>query len=254
MTRRRLYALGLLALLVALAGCSSVLGPSQPSAEQLNAPANYDWNTNATTSVDVSRSSYTTIVTVHNRTYLEVYQRSDIGTENPVSLKGLRFRYPNGTVLNGSELEVHNTRKRTNITLPASEGKVAYTASRNGKRFSMPLFVEGSHEVTLPPGARVGIPLLSQVTPNPDSTAVVNERMTVSWKDVERGPILVRYYLERDIYLFGGLLGLLVVVGTAGALYYLRQIRRLERKRETVGPDVDTGGDEFDDGPPPGMR
>nr|WP_274326221.1 DUF5803 family protein [Halosimplex aquaticum] len=49
--------------------------------------------------------------------------------------------------------------------------------------------------------------------------------------------------------------GILTLVGIGGALYYLRQIRVLERRREEIGLDVETETDEFDDdGPPPGMR
>jgi len=51
----------------------------------------------------------------------------------------------------------------------------------------------------------------------------------------------------------GGIVAVLGIVLVAGLIYYLRQIRELERRREEMGLDVDTEDDEFDDGPPPGM-
>ena len=107
----------------------------------------------------------------------------------------------------------------------------------------------------MPPSARVGIPLLSQVSPPADDRNVSAGRMTVRWNEIERGPVVVRYYLQRDILLFGGLGGVLAVAGVVGALYYYRQIRTLEKRREEIGLDVETEDDDFgDDGPPPGMR
>ncbi|MDG5774862.1 DUF5803 family protein [Haloarculaceae archaeon H-GB2-1] len=254
MRNRHLLAVGLVAVLIALAGCSSFLGPSQPNPEDLNASAEYEWDTNATTSISISQSSYTSIVTVENRTELELYQRSDIGTEEPVKVSALRFRYPNGTVVNASAMTVENSREKTTITLPNESGQLAYTAPRHGKRFSTPVFVKGSHEITMPPKARIGVPLLSQAAPSGYSTSVEGDRMTVYWDDVERGPVIVRYYLQRDLYLFGGLFALLFVAGSVGALYYVRQIRELERQREEIGLDVETGDDDLDGrDPPPGM-
>ena len=153
-------------------------------------------------------------------------------------------------------LNARNEGQRTNITFPQENGTVAFTAPRpNAKRFSTPLFVEGSHEVLLPPQARVGIPLLSKVSPARDSVDVTDGRMTVRWDNVDRGPIIVRYYLQRDILLFGGVDGVLAVGGVVGGLYYFRQLRVIQRKRDEFDIDIDIDDDDFDDdGPPPGMR
>jgi hypothetical protein len=137
--------------------------------------------------------------------------------------------------------------------LPAEAGKVGYTARRSGKQFSSPVFLQGSHEITLPPGARIGIPLLSQAGPGGYNTSVTDNRMTVQWGNLTRGSLSVRYYLQRDLLLFTGLVVFVVVVGAGGTLYYLRQIRRLEATREEMGIDVDYEDDPRDDGPPPGM-
>ncbi|WP_436910569.1 DUF5803 family protein [Halosimplex marinum] len=264
MRRRLVLALGLFAVLVALAGCASPFGGGGPDETQLNQNATYDWDTNATTTYDVARGNFTGILGVENRSYVQLYQRSELGTDQPLDIASLRFRYPdNGTVVSPadrSNFYVNSTNSRLNVTLPQAGGQVAFTANRpNAKRFAVPMFVESAHsvEVVLPPRARVGVPLLSKVSPGESTTKVLegSDRMIVRWESAERGPILVRYYLARDLLLFGGIGGVLTLVGIGGALYYLRQIRVLERRREEIGLDVETETDEFDDDdPPPGMR
>ncbi|MFB6140327.1 MAG: DUF5803 family protein [Halosimplex sp.] len=263
MRRRLVAALALMAVLVALAGCASPFGPSGPPDTELNRNATYDWGRNVTTYYNVSRGQFAGVIGVENESYLRLYQRSELGTDEPLQIASLRFRFPNGTVVspaNRSDFYVNATRSRLNVTLPQAGGQVAFTAERpNAKQFSVPTFVESPHSVavTLPPHARVGVPLLSKVSPGGTTTSVdgATDRMTVRWESVERGPIIVRYYLVRDLLLFGGIGGVLALVGIGGALYYLRQIRVLERRREEIGLDVETGTDEFDDDdPPPGMR
>jgi len=256
--RRRLAALGLLLALVALAGCSSVFGGG-PSDAQLNENASYEWDTNATTTISLSRSSFSAVVTVENRSWVKLYRSGALGDQDPLSIRALRFRYPNGTVVraNESSMDVNAGGSKTNVTLPMAGGQVAFKASRpTGKRFSTPLFVEGKHsiEATMPPGARVGIPFLSQVSPGADDRWVENGRMTVRWDRTSNGPLVLRYYLQRDILIFGGLAVVLLLVGVGGVAYYLRQIRTLERRREEIGLDVDIEDDDFDDDPPPGMQ
>jgi hypothetical protein len=257
---RRLLARGLVVALAATAGCSSLFGSGGPSEEQLTAPGEYDWETPANTTFNVTRSQFTTVVDVHNRSSVVVYRTDEIGTDQPLPIRALQFRYPNGTVVtaNDTDLSARTQNQRTNISLPAEEGKVAFTAPRpNAKRFATPVFVEGSHAVVLPPRARVGLPLLSQVNPGRYNTSVngTTNRMTVSWGSVDRGPIVTRYYLQRDILIFGSIASVLLVVGVVGGLYYYRQIRSLRQQREEIGLDVETEDDDLgDDGPPPGMR
>ncbi|WP_123534201.1 DUF5803 family protein [Halosimplex salinum] len=262
MRRRLVLALGLLAVLVALGGCTSLFGGG-PDETELNRNATYDWDTNATTTYNVSKGQFAGIISVENDSHIELYQRDELGTEEPLEIAALRFRYPNGTVVapaNRSNFGVEHGQSRANVSLPQAGGQMAFTADRpNAKRFATPLFLDSPHsvEVMLPPQARVGIPLVSKVSPGDSSTRIPegSDRMTVRWESAERGPLVVRYYLARDILLFGGVGGVLTLVGIAGALYYLRQIRVLERRREEIGLDVDMEGDEFDDdGPPPGMR
>lgn len=280
--RRLLLGLGLLVVLTGLSGCSTIFGPGEVSTSDLTAepgPA-YDWDTGRDAYIEVYRSNYTAVYRVGNRTTgnleepysIGLYSRDTLGTDQPLSVSALRFQYENGSVLRYVErdgeadlvmerdgervdvdddlLVVNRTRKRTRVFLPTNEsGKLAFTAPKNGKGLSTPTFVRGSYEMSLPEGARVGLPVLSQVQPGRSETEIVDDRLHVQWDSVERANTLsVRYYLQRDLLLFGGLLGLMVLVGAAGGAYYYFQIRETVRKREEVGLDVETGDDGSDGG------
>jgi hypothetical protein len=253
--RRRALVLGAVLALALLAGC---LGPTEIPDDQLANNATYDWDRGADASYELSRSSYTAVFNVSNRTTLSVYDRDALGVEAPVDLSALRYRFANGSVVAPTDtdnLSATLEQRRTVISLPATHGQVAYTASRSGKQFTTPVVVPGTQTVTMSPGARVGVPLLSQVSPGDHSTSVSDNRMTVTWSDVDDGALTVHYYLQRDLLLFSALVVVGTVVGLGGLVYYFRQLRQLKSAREEIGLDVETDDDEFgDDGPPPGMR
>lgn len=282
---RRALPLLLLALLAASAGCSSVLGPGSPDAGSLAENASYDWDRDRAGYLEVNRDNYTAVYAVGNRTTgnleaddptVELYTHDVLGTEEPLEVAAVQFRFPNGTRVtfresegsavavvsypNGSTrsepgvLTVNRTRKRTVVHLPANEtGKLAFTTPKNGKRVSTPTFVRGDYEMVLPPDTDVSVPLLGQVRPPRDDARTVDGRVHVYWRDVGAKSLTVRYYLERDLFLFAALAGGLTLTGIVGAVYYARQIRQTRKRREEVGLDVDVGDDDRE-GPPPGMR
>lgn len=250
MNRRVLAALALLGVL-ALAGC---LGASDIPEEDLTGNATYDWETNATTTFNLSRNSYATLVEVTNQTTLSVYERDALGTDSPVDLTALKFRFRNGTVVNASHanLSAQRSQEATTIAMPAENGTVAYTASRQGKSFGSPAFRTGSYEIILVPNTRIGIPLLSQGSPGGYSTQIDESgRQVVRWANVTRGSVSVQYYLQRDLLIFGTLFIVGLTLGVGGAVYYVRKIKRLERQRKDLGAEVEV--EDEDGGPPPGM-
>jgi len=263
MQRRHLALLSVLAL-VALAGCTGIFGPEEVDSEKLNENASYDWDTEANASITLNRTSYRAVYRLPNNSSFTIYNRDDLGREESVPVSALRFRFDNGTVISpaNTSLSAQRTGRSTVINLPNnSSGQVAYSAPRQGKSFSTPAYLQGeNYTVTLPPGRRVGIPLLSQVTPNGYETDVneTTNRQTVTWTEpVDTRSIRVRFYLERDLYVFGGLALVAIVVGSVGTVYYWRQLQEVRRRRKEAGIDLEEEyeDDDFgDDGPPPGMR
>jgi hypothetical protein len=263
MYRRHLALLAVLAL-VALAGCTGIFGPEEVDEQTLNENASYDWETEANASITLNRTSYRAVYDIPDNSSYTIHNRDDLGREESVPVSALRFRFENGTVIkpSNSSLTARQTGRSTVITLPNnSSGQLAYSAPRQGKSFATPVYTEGyTYEVTLPPGRRVGIPLLSQASPGNYGTSVneTTNRMTVSWSEpVDSRAVRVRFYLERDLYIFGGLGLIAVIIGTVGTVYYWRQLQAVRRRRKEAGIDLEEeyDDDDFgDDGPPPGMR
>lgn len=257
MTRRTLI-VGILLVLVALSGCASLLGPGEPDPEQLNESANYTWDTSVDASITVEKNSFEGVYNVSNSSELRVYERDALGQESYLSVSALQYRFPNGTVVNTSHdgLSASQTRERTILAVPnQSGGQVGFSAPRQGKRFTTPVFTQGPTNLTLPPGARVGVPLLSKVSPQANDRSVTDNRMTLTYDNVTARNMNVRYYLQRDLLLFGSIFGGAIVLGVGGAIYYLRQIKQLKRRREETAIDIDAEDDDpRDRGPPPGMK
>lgn len=271
----RLVRLGLCGFLAVTAGCMGIFGPGNPDPRSLSAEASYEWNATAEAYLDIRGGSYTAVYDLSNKTTgdagtFEVYRRDALGTEQPLPLEALQYRYPNGTRIvfqegeavvlgpNGSTepttaLAVSRTRHRTVIAIPDATGKIAFTAPKTGKEIATPTFVDGAYEVVLPPHTSVAVPLLARVRPGGHTTTRGPDgRMHIHWDRMQARTVIVRYYLDRDLLIFGGLVALLIGAGVAGAAYYLLQIRQLVERRREVGLDVDIGDDDRRR-PPPGM-
>lgn len=253
MRRRVLAVVGLVALL-ALAGCS--FGSQEVTEDSLSGNATYTWDADVDVFINVSNSQYRAVYHLENDSFLRVYSADPLGGTTPRDVRAVRFRFPNGTVVTANHTGVSATRNsdRLNISVPQAGGKLAFTSNQRGKEFGTPVFLSGSHRVLLPPNARVGIPLMSKIDPGGYSRSWGDDRIVLEWENIGGGTIHARWFLQRDLYLFGGLLAITLVVGGGGTGYYLWQIRRLRRRREEIGLDVDTEDDDLGgDGPPPGM-
>lgn len=256
MNRRLLLAVASVVLLAFTAGCTGLFGGGEISEDQLQgeASATYEWNGSTDVLLNVTGGEYHAVYTVENRSELTLFERESLGEKTPVEVGTVRFRYPNGTVVTLGQDHVDRKKSKTVVRLPAEEGQLAFTAPHRGKSFAVPVYVEGSYEVILPPGMRVGNPLLSQVRPGDYTTDLRDGRVHVVWTDVTADSLLVRYYLARDLTIFASVIGAGILIALLGVAYFRLQIRQLEREREEMGLNVDTGDDEFDQGPPPGMR
>ncbi len=276
---RRLLAAVAVAVLLGLSGCATPFGDDAASPEDLSADADYDFDTDRDASITVNKNNYTAVYTVSDpdRETVELYTTDSLTVEQPLAVQALQFRYadasryPNGTVLryvdanasgatrvypNGTTeptdaLTVETTGDRTVVGLPDAAGKLAFTAPKDGKELAIRPPVNGSFELVLPPDTDAALPLLSQTRPSNDDRRVVDGRVHLLWEEVDTSVLVVRWYLNRDLLLFGGVAALGIVVGLAGAGYYYLQLRRARRRRQAEGLDVDYEDDGRD--PPPGM-
>lgn len=232
---RRLVLVGAVLGMVVLAGC---MGGSIDE-EALAEDATYDWNTSADATANVSGSSYQAVYVIDGESSLEFYQRGDLGGEEPLAFRAIQFRYQNGTVVNASAINVTEADERTVVTLPARSGKFAYTAGTPSGDLFFPVVVNGSHEVILPPGARISVPIIGYAEPGGFEQSMEGDRVHIHWDTPNQDVISVSYYQQQDLYLFSGLLGLLAAIAGGGWLYFRYQLKGLASERESHGLDVD---------------
>jgi len=232
---RRLLALPVLALLLLTSGC---LGGGLNESE-LSANQTYDWETNATATVTVGPENYRAVYTVSDGQPLEVYQKDRLTGERFVQISSVKFRYPNGTVVGSAEIETSRSGDRAVIDPPAASGQLAYTAPTPPKDFSTPILVEGSYEVILPPGMRIGVPLFGTIEPGGSEHSIEDDRVHLYWEEEPSGQIQLHWYLERDFYLFVGLVGALVCSAVGGVIYYKLQISSIVEKRRENDFDLE---------------
>lgn len=259
MNRRLVLAGVVVALLTITAGCSALpfFGDDSFSKERLDEEppgGDYAWNeTDAKVTIWVLDGQFKAIYDLNGTEQLELFRR-DFRSKYPLGIRAVQFRYPNGTVINGSQLSIRKKNNNAVVTLPDANGSVALTADAENKHFRLPNYLAGSYEVVLPENMRIGIPIVGDVSPGGATVSQDDQgRVHIHWDDASAN-IAIRYYLQRDIYIFGGVLLLIFLLGGGGALYRYWQIQSLREVREEVGLDVDTEDDEFDRGPPPGMQ
>ncbi|XVH31078.1 DUF5803 family protein [Haloferacaceae archaeon DSL9] len=248
MNRRFLLAIFALVLLVVSAGCLAYFtGGGEVSDERLDRePADaYQWETDRDVHIDLrTSSSFQAVYQVEAGETLRLYRSTGYGTEEALDISAVRFRYAdNETVISGTELkaqggEVEQTPDEVYVTAPDADGRLAFTASAIPRRFTLPVYAEGSYEVVLPPGNRIDFFLFGNVAPRGYESEVIDDRTRVYWDDVDSGTVLVQYYGERDLYIFGAVVALLSVVAVGGLLHYRRKIDDLADKRRAMGLGV----------------
>lgn len=244
MNRRLGLAIIAVLTLTVTAGCLDyVTGGGEISDDVLDAKpdAAYDWETdrNVTLTLDTG-SQFRGVYNVSADQRLRLYQPTSIGQEGPLDISAVRFRYDNGTVISGTELrdrgEIDQTPDEVYVTVPA-DGRLAFTAGATPRRLTLPVYVEGSYEVILPEGSRMDFFLFSNTVPAGATTERVDNRVRVTWENVESSSILVQYYQNNDLTIFGAIIGVLSAIAVGGLYYYRRQIDRLHATRVEMGLD-----------------
>ena len=244
MNRRLALAVLAVLTLTVTAGCLDyVTGGGEISDNVLDTDpdAAYDWETdrNVTLTLDTG-SQFRGVYNVSADQRLRLYQPTSIGQEGPLDISAVRFRYDNGTVISGTELrargEIDQTPDEVYVTVPA-DGRLAFTAGATPRRLTLPVYIEGSYEVILPEGSRMDFFLFSNAVPAGATTERVDNRVHVTWENVESSSILVQYYKQNDLTIFGAIIGVLSAIAVGGLYYYRRQIDRLHATRVEMGLD-----------------
>ncbi|WP_137198814.1 DUF5803 family protein [Halalkalirubrum salinum] len=260
--RRLVLATLVVALLAVSAGCLGwATGGGEVSREAIDRePAEpYNWDTDRDAHITVQGSSFQAVYQVNASDELRLYRPEEWGTEGPLDISAVRYRYENGTVLNGTEIEAHGgefeqTTDEVFVTVPDSDGQLGITASAVPRRFSIPAYVEGSYEVVLPEGHSLDFFLFSNVVPRNYEQEEIDGQLHLYWEDVSGGSITVQSYRERDLLIFGGAVVLLTAIAIVGLSYYRRKIDELHDIRVSMGLKVnedDEEDDEDDERDPP---
>lgn len=235
---RRLLA-GVAVLLIGVSAGCSAFGPGEVNRDRLDANATYDWDTSADVTYTLGPSRYEAVYTIENQSTVEIYRFHRLNNKRPVDPFAVKFRYPNGRVVGTDAMTFEKTRTRTVISLPTDDGQLAMSLPKNGKRIRTPAILGGDYEAILPENARVSLPLLGRVVPRGYDRTVVDGQVHLYWDEVQGDRVVIRYYLVRDLYLFGGLLGLSAIILVGGIAYFWLQLKDLRRRREEVALDRD---------------
>ena len=256
MNRRLGLAVVAVALLAVSAGCLGyITGGGEVSDERLDREPTepYNWETDRDAQLTLhTADEVQAVYRVNASQELRLYTPAGLGREEPLELSAVRFRYAdNGTVISGSEIrdqggEIDQTTDEVDVTTPDADGQLAFSADATPRRLSLPVYIEGSYEVILPEDYRLDFFLFGNTAPRGADTEIIDNRVHVTWEEVTGGTIVVQYYLERDLYVFGGAVVLLSLVGVAGLYYYRRQIDRLHDVRVQMGLDTEVDDEDED--------
>ena len=239
MTRRGL-ALLVLVLLVGLGGCLSTGGPIEGERLDRAPPAPYEWSADAAVHATVHGDDRVQVVVTPVDRELRLAFDDEVAGERSVPIGAVRARQADGTVLTGSQLReagatIAETREATTIEVAAGADitAVGFTMDSRRNQLLLPPVASGAHVVVLPAGRQVELPILGQIRPRPDAvTQRADGHTAIRWDQLEARPISVRYYQDRDLVLFGGVIAIAGAVLVGGLVYFRREVLQLQRRRE----------------------
>lgn len=218
------------------AGCT-LLGPGDVDTDELEAEAEYDWETSANVTITIQSDSYQAVYKIANQSELKVFRFHRFNNQRPIDPTGVQFRYPNGTIVGPEAMEFEKQRSGTVINLPGRTGILAFTGPKQGKQLRIPTVIEGSYEVILPEDTDVQYFLLGRVSPSGYERSLENDRVHLRWEDVSGDSIVVRYYLARDLLIFGSVVLICLMALIGGLGYFWLQLRTLREHRDEVALD-----------------
>lgn len=253
--KRKLALVCLVALSVS-AGCTSLVDDGVGSDLGLglggggdDTTVNYNWTTSADATLTIEAKQYRSVYKLDTK-QLKLYTHGSLGREQALGVRGVKYRYPNGTIITTEhpDLSVEKSGDRTIVRAPKADGRIAFVTDKRSKSISTPVFLKSdnkkpSYEVILPPNTGVDVPIVGTVKPSGFETSTIDGRVHIVWDSVKSNSVNVQYYLTRDLYIFGSIAGLVVVCGLIGMSYYMLAIRRLKRLRQQIETDLDTGND-----------
>lgn len=256
MNRRFALAIVAVSLLLLSGGCLSyATGGGEITNETLDAepPVAYDFDTTRDAAFTLTAAAeYTVVYNVSGREELRLYEETVYAGDQPLEFEALRYQYPNGEVITGSEFrarggEIEQTPDEVWVRFgdDMDGGALAIAGAGSPRRFTSLAYVEGSYAVTLPSAFSTDVPLVGHVSPRSYTVETVDNRDRIVWESVSRS-IVVQSYRETDLFVFGGIFAIALLIAVAGTLRFKRQLAALREKRREMGLGVYE--DDDDDG------
>ena len=232
----------MLVLMLALGGCLSMGGPVDSDRLDRAPPAPYHWTSDAAVHATVQADDRVQVVVQPSGEEIRLAFDDEVAGERSVPIGAVRAQLTNGTVLTGSQLRaagatITETREATTIQLAADTQitAVGFTMDSRRNQLLLPPIREGAHVVVLPAGRQVELPIVGQVRPRADSASLLrDDQVELRWEDLASRSIAIRYYQDRDLVLFGGLIAIASAVLIGGLVYFRREVMQLQRRREGV--------------------
>jgi len=224
---------GRLALAVVLLGTVVLTGCLSPLPPEDEIDHSGVRNTTDDTTYHLERNTFTAVVRVNDfeGEEFEVWERDPFGGDNPVQIAGVEFRNTDGEVTEIDDENVDTSGDRTVVTLPESEGSLAYVAEKSSSEFTHPTPVTGSVRIILPKGADARDFFLGGISPA-GYEVVSEDPLVLRWDEVERGTYVnVEHYREGYPLILVGALVALVVAAVVVVYIYRRRLEKTEEKK-----------------------
>ena len=125
MNRRYLLPLALVAL-VLTSGCLGFFGSQSISDDRLDEepPEPYVWDSDVNAHITITENARFQAVYRLTRSSIELFRRDGFGGRNSIPVSAVRYRYPNGTVISGTELRaVDGAAEPPRRGVPVREGQ-----------------------------------------------------------------------------------------------------------------------------------